>query len=129
MLKAMRALTNLIEVTVDEPAFISGFDDMKDRDSGNHFEPGHVCEVVGRKIKIEGDPVKVGLWPVPVTDSTKRVQMTRIVDNGASRIQFIPVATGFSENRIEIRTSYSGSGSGELNSPRSIASPFTITQV
>jgi len=132
MLKAMKALTSLIEITInghiEDPAFISEFNDMEIHDSGNHFEPGHVCEIVGRRIKIEGDPVKVGLWMVPVLDSTKRVQITRIVDNGASRIQFIPVATDYEENRLEIRTDYSGS-STPLTAPRTIISPFVITEV
>jgi len=132
MLKAMRKLTDLIEVVVsghvEEAAFISDFSDMETHDSGRHFEPGHVCEVVGRRIKITGDPAATGLWLVPVQDPARSVRITRIVDNGASRVQFIPAATGFMENRVEIRTSYSGSTT-PLKQPRVIASPFTIIEV
>jgi len=131
-LKPMRKLTDLIEVTVnghvEEAAYISEFEDMEAGSGENEFEPGHVCVVTGSLIKIEGDPVYVGLWLVPVADPSKRVQITRIISNGASRIEFVPVATGYMENRIMIRTSFSGS-STPLKQPRIIESPFTIKEV
>ena len=132
MLKAMKALTSLIEVVVngpvEDPAFISDFRDMEARDSGCRFEPGHVCEIVGRRIKIEGDPAQTGLWMAPVSDPARRVKVERIVDNTPARVQFIPPATGRIDSRLEIRTFYSGSGSGELSSVRTITSPFVITE-
>ena len=131
-LRPMKKLTELIEVTVsghvEETAFISEFDDMEASNSGNHFEPGHVCVVTGSHLRIEGDPVYVGLWLVPVQDPTKRVKIPRIISNGASRIEFVAVATGYMENRIEIRTFYTGTPT-PLKQPRTIASPFTITEV
>jgi len=50
------------------------------------------------------------------------------VNNTASHIQFVPVATGYPENRLEIRTCYSGSGGGPLTTVRTITSPFIITE-
>jgi hypothetical protein len=131
--KAMRKLTELIEITisghVDEPAYISEFNDMETPDSGNLFEPGHVSEILGRRIKIEGPDPDVGLWLVPVLDPSKRVKITRVVENTPSRIQFIaPPSTGFSENRLEIRTQFSGSPT-PLNSVRVITSPMVLTEV
>jgi len=132
MLKAMRKLTSLIEVIVsdhvEETAYISDFRDMEDPEDSRLFEPGHVCEIVGRRIKIEGDPAEVGLWIVPVLDSTKAVKITRVVSNNATRIEFIPEATGHSENRLEIRTRFSGSGNTPLAALRTITSPFTISE-
>ena len=132
-LKAMKNLTSLIEIIVsghiEDPAYISEFSDMENPEGSKHFEPGHVCQILGRRIKIEGPADETGLWMVPVQDSTKAVKVTRIVSNTPSRIQFIPVATGYSENRLEIRTKYSGSGAGELTAVRVIASPFDISEV
>jgi len=132
-LKAMKRLTELIEITisghVDEPAFISEFNDMETPDSGNLFEPGHVSEILGRRIKIEGPDPDVGLWFVPVLDPSKRVKVPRVVENTPSRILFIaPASTGFSENRLEIHTQHSG-GNTLLNSVRVIASPMVLTEV
>jgi hypothetical protein len=132
-LKAMRRLTELIEVVisghVDEPAFISEFNDMETPDSGNLFEPGHVSEIVGRRIKIEGPGPDVGLWFVPVPDPTKRVKVARIVENTPSRVLFIaPPSTGFSENRLEIHTQFSDSTT-LLHNVRVITSPMVLTEV
>ena len=131
MLKAMRNLTSLIGITInghiEDPAFIAEFNDMEAHGAPhNYFEPGHVSEVLGRRIKIEGDPAKVGLWLVPVMDPTKAVKMSRIVENSPSRIQFIPVATGFQENRLEVRTYFSDGTN--LTTLRTITSPFVLTE-
>jgi len=130
MLKPMKALTSLIEVVVnghiEDPAYISEFNDLEDGEY-HMFEPGHVCVVLGRHIKIEGPGDETGLWMVPALDPGKAVKVPRIVNNTASRIEFVPVNTGFAENRLEIRTRYAGSGV-ELSKTRIIASPFSINQ-
>jgi len=132
VLKAMRNLSSLIEVIVsghvEDPAYISEFNDMEDTGGSSLFEPGHVCEIHGQRIKIEGTDADIGLWLVPVLDPSKKVKMTRIISNTASRIEFIPIATGFDENRLEIHTKYSGSGNAPLLTTRTISSSFVISQ-
>jgi hypothetical protein len=131
MLKAMKKLTSLIEITInghiEETAYISEYNDMEDSEGSNLFEPGHVCEILGRRIKIEGLPAETGLWIVPMQDPSKAVKINRIVSNNASRIEFIPVATGYSENRLEIRTRYSGSAT-PLSALRTVTSQFVISE-
>ena len=130
MLKAMRALTSLIEVTVngrvEDPAYISEFNDLEDG-VYHMFEPGHVCEIIGQRVKIEGPEAETGLWMVPVQDPAQAMKVPRIIINTASRIEFVSVNTGFSENRLEIRTRYAGSGV-QLNRTRAFTSPFSIIQ-
>jgi hypothetical protein len=131
MLKAMKKLTSLIEITInghiEETAYISEFKDMEDPEGNNFFEPGHVCEIVGRRIKIEGPAAETGLWMVPLMDPSKAVKINRVVSNNASRIEFIPVATDYSDNRLEIRTRYSEGGT-LLHNIRTITSQFAISQ-
>ena len=100
---------------------------MEDSEGSNHFEPGHVCEILGRRIKIDGPAAEVGLWMVPVLEPAKAVKINRVVSNTPSRIEFIPVATGYPENRLEIRTRYSGSAT-PLSALRTVTSQFVITE-
>jgi len=65
---------------------------------------------------------------VPVMDSTKAMKVTRIVRNEPSLIEFVPVDTGFAENRLEIRTRFTGA-SAPLLAARKFQSPFTISRV
>jgi hypothetical protein len=101
---------------------------MEEPEGSNFFEPGHVCEIVGRRIKIEGLPAETGLWMVPVQDPAKAVKINRVVSNNASRIEFIPVATGYPENRPEIRTRYSGTSTAPLATLRTVTSQFVISE-
>jgi hypothetical protein len=64
---------------------------------------------------------------VPLQNPSKAVKIARVVSNTPSRIEFIPVATGFPENRLEIRTRYAASGAS-LTSLRIITSPFVISE-
>jgi len=132
MLKAMKNLASFIEITInshiEETAYISGYNDMEDQEGSNLFEPGHVCEILGRRIKIEGPTAETGLWMVPVLDTSKAVKINRIVSNNASRIEFIPVATGYPENRLEIRTRFSGTSAAPLNTLRTVTSQFVISE-
>jgi hypothetical protein len=132
MLKPMRKLTDLIEVVVnghiEDPAYISEFKDMEETMPNNMFDVGHVCEILGHRIKIEGPANETGIWMVPVQDSTKAVKITRIISNAPSRIECVPVATGYADNRLEIRTRFAGSGTPLLTT-RIITSNFTISRV
>jgi hypothetical protein len=58
----------------------------------------------------------------------KAVKINRIVSNNASRIEFIPIATGYFENRLEIRTRYSGSNI-PLSALRTVTSQFVISEI
>jgi hypothetical protein len=131
-LKAMKSLTSLIEIIInghiEESAYISEYNDMEDSEGSNHFEPGHVCEILGRRIKIDGPADETGLWMVPVQDPSKAVKINRVVSNNASRIEFIPVATGYPENRLEIRTRYSGTSAAPLANLRTVTSQFAISE-
>jgi hypothetical protein len=92
------------------------------------FDLGHVCELIGQRIKIEGPPAETGLWMAPVLDPTQAVKITRIISNSPSRIECVPVATGYADNHLEIRTRYSGTNI-QLLQPRTITSNFTISRV
>jgi hypothetical protein len=81
-LKAMRDQASHIKIKVsghiEDAAFISEFRDMEDHTLNNMFDLGHVCEIVGQRIKIEGPPAETRLWMVPVLDPTQAVKITRI---------------------------------------------------
>ena len=94
----------------------------------NFYDLGHVCELAGHRIKIEGPAAETGLWMVPVMDPSKAVKITRIISNSPSRIEFVPVDTGFAENRLEIRTRYTGTATPLLTT-RVFSSNFTVNRV
>ena len=131
MLKAMRELTSNIEVVVnghiEDPAFIAAFRELDEGLPLNSYTLDSVCEITGQRLKIEGSPAVVGLWMVPVLDPTKAKKVSRILRNEASMVEFLPEDTGFAENRLELRTFYSG-GSILLNTARKIQSNFTINR-
>jgi hypothetical protein len=130
-LKAMRALGDLVQIIingrVEDTAYISEFRDMESPDGGAYFEPGSVCEIAGRRIKIEGPEDETGLWIVGADDPNQRVKVTRVVSNTASHVQFVMPSVGGPLNRLEIRTMFSGGGK-PLADIRVITSPFIITE-
>ena len=131
-LKPMREQASHITIKVnghiEDAAYITEFKDMEEHHYHNMYELGHVCEIVGQRIKIEGPASEIGLWMVPVLDPTQRVKVTRIISNSPSRIEFMPVDTTFQDNRLEIRTRFSGSAT-QLSQTRTITSNFTISVV
>ena len=132
-LKAMREQASRISIKVnghvEDPAYITECKDMEDPHTPpNMYDLGHVCEIVGQRIKIEGPTSEAGLWMVPPLDPTKRMKVTRIISNAPSRIEFVPVDTGYADNRLEIRTRFSGS-STPLLTARTITSSFTLSRV
>jgi hypothetical protein len=70
------------------------------------------------------------VYLVPVDDPSKAVKITRIAENTQNRIIGVlpPAGTGYSVNRIEIRTQFSGSSNTFLKTPRIITSSFTIEE-
>jgi hypothetical protein len=84
--------------------------------------------VHGHKIKIVGDDPSVGLYFVPVNDPTQAVKVTRIGENNPTKITGIAPNTGHTQNKIEIRTQYSGMTDRFLKTPRIITSSFILDQ-
>jgi hypothetical protein len=120
-----------VEITgvAESNAFIDEFID-RDEDSINGiFAPGDMFCVYGNKIKLAGDDPSCGLFFVPVNDPSKAVKVTRIGENSSSIITGIAPDTQYQNNRIEIRTQYSGSGASFLETPRSIVSDFVLDKV
>jgi len=132
-LKAMREQASHITIKVnghiEDAAYITEFRDMEEQHMHpNMYDQGHVCEIVGQRIKIDGPSAEAGLWMVPVLDPAQRVKVTRIISNAPSRIEFMPVNTNHADNRLEIRTRFSGAGN-PLAQTRTITSNFIVSTV
>jgi hypothetical protein len=91
------------------------------------FVPGNMFIINGQKIKLAGDDPSVGLYFVPVDNPAQAVKITRIIENHPHKLIGIAPQTGFTQNRIEVRTQYSGSGT-LLKAPRVITSPFILEE-
>jgi len=130
-LKAMRKLTDLIEVTVngriEEPAYISEFIDLEEDLTNSLIVAGHGFAVHGHNIKIEGDD-PCGMYFVPVDDPSKKVKVERLLENNPSKITAIAPVVDNAVFRVEIVTKFSSS-STVLLTPRTITSPFTIEDI
>jgi len=90
--------------------------------------PGNGFTIHGHNIKIEGDDLACGLYFVPLEDPSKKVKITRILENNPSKVMGLSFTSGYLLNRIEIVTQYS-SGSVTLQAPRTITSPFTLEEI
>jgi hypothetical protein len=131
-LKSMRDLRETIEVIIDghidDPAYITEFNDMEENSSNSIFMVGNVGEILGHRIKIEGPDSRVGLFIAPVDNPANAVKVSRVVENTASRVLFVFPQPAHTDNRLEIRTMYSGSGIKPLSELRVITSPFILQQ-
>jgi hypothetical protein len=132
-LAKLRALAKNIDVEVagiaDVPAYIDEFIDVEGNSSNQLFVPGNGFSLHGHNIKAGGDDPSYGVYFVPVEDPSKKVKVTRILENTPTKIMgIIPPSTGFLLNRIEIVTQYSSSGTTMLKAPRVITSSFTIEE-
>jgi len=130
-LARLRALAKNIGVVVEgiaeTPAFIDEFMDVEENSANHVFVPGNGFTVHGHNVKIDGDNPACGLFFTPVEDPSKRVKVTRILENNPSKIMGIAPSTGCAVNRIEIVTQHT-SGNIPLVAPRTITSPFTIEE-
>ncbi|MDR1837407.1 MAG: DUF4469 domain-containing protein [Treponema sp.] len=128
----LRRLIGEVEVLIEGLAGTSGcvdkYLDTDENEINSIFVPGNQFVVSGNKIRIEGNDPNVGLYFVPVDNPSGAVKVTRIAENSASKIIGIAPQTGYQQNRIEIRTQYSGSGSTSLKEPRTITSPFILEE-
>jgi hypothetical protein len=132
ILSKLRELIRKIQVEIaglaDTNGYIDQFVDQEEHLTNSLFVPGNVFAVHGHKIKLAGDNPSVGVYFVPVSDPTKAVKVTRIVDNSPSRIMGVAPNTGCLENHIEIRTQFSP-GASLLKTPRIITSAFVLEKV
>jgi hypothetical protein len=83
---------------------------------------------LARAIEVAGNDPGIGVFFVPVDDPSKAVKMTRIAENSPSQVTGIAPNTGYQQNRIEIRTQYSGTTNVYLKAPRTITSAFVIEE-
>ena len=114
-----------IEGIADGSGYIDEFIDIDKNLSNSVFLPGDQFSILGHKIKIAGDET-CGVYFVPVDDLSQAVKTTGIAENTPSRIIGIAPKTDFQQNKLEIRTQYSGSGNTFLKTARVITSSFTI---
>jgi len=130
-LAKLRNLVKNIDVEVvgiaDTPAYIDEFVDLEANSTNSQYVPGNGFTVRGQNVKIEGTDPACGVYFVPVQDPSKKVKVTRILENNPSKVMGIAPPTGYNENRIEIVTQYT-KGNITLHSPRTLISPFTIEE-
>ena len=115
-----------VEGIAETGGFIDTFTDYEGESVNENYTPGNQFEIRGHKIKVAGDDPSIGIYFVPVLDSSKAVKVTRPAKNNPSEITGIAPCTGYKENRIEIRTQFSGDAKILLKTPRTIVSSFTL---
>jgi len=129
---ALRRLVELIEIKIDGLAdtcgWIDEFIDTDENSINTLYSPGDQFILRGRKIKIAGNDTACGVYFVPVDDPSKAVRAARIAENCPSKIIGIAPATGFMQNRIEIRTQFTGAGNRFLKEVCVIKSSFTVEE-
>ena len=116
-----------IEGIADTSGYIDTFTDFEENSVNEHFLPGNQFAIHGHKIKLAGDDPSVGVYFVPVSDPSKAVKVTRLAKNSPSEITGIAPDTEHSQNRIEIRTQFSGDIKILLKTTRTIVSSFTLS--
>ena len=128
----LRSLVENISVVVEGIADASGWiDEFIDTDENSIntlYTAGDQFIIHGHKIKVSGEDPTVGVYFVPVDDPSKAVKVTRIAENLPAKIIGIAPKTEWVENRIEIRTQFTGSGGVTLKAPRVIASSFVLEE-
>jgi len=128
----LRKLADSINIEITGVANTSGyikhFNDLEEDAEDSIFVPGNQFSITGQKIKVFGDDPACGVYFVPVEDPSKAVKVARIAENSPSKIIGISVKTGFSLNKVEVRTQFAGSGTSFLKNPRTITSDFIIEE-
>jgi len=128
----LRKLIDKISVDItglaDTSGWIDQFVDTDENSVNTLYTEGDQFVIHGHKIKVAGDDPGVGLYFVPVDDPSKAVKVSRIAKNTPSEIIGIAPKTEWVENRIEIRTQFTGSGSKLLKAPRIITSSFILEE-
>ena len=127
--RAFHDITRNINVDIiglaDSNTYIDEFTDTDEGLVNSSYSPGNLFSLTGSKIKIAGDDPCCGLFFVPVGDPSKAVKVSRIAENSTSKIIGISPCTGYTRNKIEVRTQFNGSGN-LLKTPRIIVSSFVL---
>jgi hypothetical protein len=123
-------LAKLIEVEIlgvaDSDCYIDTFSDTESDSVNDTYAPGCMFAVHGRKIRVAGGDPSCGVYFVPEDDPSAAVKVERLAENTSTRVTGIAPDTGYSRNRIEIRTQFFGPKGRLLNAPRTISSAFTV---
>jgi hypothetical protein len=117
-----------IEGIADTGGYIDEFIDIEEDSINAHYLPGNQFILHGHKIKIAGDDPGVGLYFVPVDDPSKTMKVTRIAENGSTKIIGVAPGTGSSPVKVEIRTQYTGTSNTFLKNVRVITSGFVLEE-
>jgi hypothetical protein len=130
----LRRLIDEIEVSIEGVANVSGsidtYIDTDEDETNGIYVPGNQFVIYGSKIKIEGgNNPNVGLFFVPVGSSGTEARVSRIAINTPGMLVGVAPHTGAAQNRLEVRTTYSGSGNTPLKEPRTITSQFILEEV
>jgi hypothetical protein len=115
-----------VESLANKSGYIDTFTDLEEDSVNTIFIPGNQFAIHGNKIKIVGKDPSCGLYFISEEDPSKAVKVTRIGENFPAKITGIAPDTGFVNNRIEIRTQFSGSSNTFLKEPRIIKSEFSL---
>jgi hypothetical protein len=130
LLSKFRKLADHILIDIDGLAgktpFIDKFKDIKAQSENTCFTPGALFSIYGYKIKASGEDPACGVFFVPVDDPSAEVRVEDLAENSPSKIIGIAPDTGHVQNRIEIRTQYTGSSNKLLTKPRVITSRFVL---
>jgi hypothetical protein len=116
-----------VEITSvsDANVCINEFIDIEEEAVNSVFVLGNMFVISGNKIKIAGDDPCCGLYFGPVDEPSKAVKVERIGENAPSKITGIVPHVISPQNKIEIRTQYTG-GAALLKTTRIISSAFVV---
>jgi hypothetical protein len=117
-----------VEGIADAAGYIDTFVDYEEESTNGIYVPGNQFVIHGDKIKIAGSEPGIGVFFVPVDDPSRAVKMTRIAENSPSKITGIAPRTEHLQNRIEIRTQYSGTAGKPLKTMRTLTSSFILEE-
>ena len=115
-----------VEGIADCPAYIDKFLDQEEESLNNIFIPGNMFTIRGHRIKLAGEGDEIGVFFIPDDDPSKTVKVLRIGENTPSMITGIAPDTGFTHNKIQICTYFSGTANKPLKNPRTITSAFSL---
>jgi len=126
--RMVKFITVEIEGLADINGWIGEFTNI-DRDSDQSYAPGDLFCIKGGKIRIEGGDPSCGVYFVPEDDPSAAVKATRVTRSTSTKITGIAPKTGRKNNRIEVRTQFTGATDTFLQTPRVIASAFILEEL
>ena len=115
-----------VEGVSDSSGYIDSFIDFEEDSLNSVFMPGNQFAIHGSKIKVAGDDPGNGIYFVPVDNPEKAVKVTRLAENSPTKLTGLAPDTGYLQNRIEVRTQFTSTGSRLLKNPKTIKSAFII---